>query len=56
MIQDFLILPKNKHLIFIKNKPLYDAIVNTLEENISDKSYPSPEQFTSVITNILEVL
>ena len=45
---------KSKLENFYKNKPLYDAIVNTLEENKSDKNYPNPEPFTSVITNILE--
>lgn len=39
-----------------KNKPLYDSILEKLNNTISDVVYKNPTDFTSVITNLLEVL
>ena len=36
-----------------KNKPVYDAVLSALRENISDKKYLSPEDFQPVLKNIL---
>ena len=33
---------------------MYDGIVNVLKDNISDKIYPKPESFVSIITKLLE--
>lgn len=37
-----------------KNKPLYDSIVETLEEAASDAVYPSPEAFMPVLRSVLK--
>jgi len=39
---------------FIANKPIYDSIVNTLKENISDKVYLKLSEFEPVIVNVLK--
>lgn len=44
---------KNKLDNFKKNKPIYDAIVDALNNAVSDKVYKNPETFTPVINNIL---
>lgn len=36
-----------------KNKPVYDKMLEILNDNISDKLYMSPEEFKPVITNLL---
>lgn len=36
-----------------KNKPVYDKMLEILNNNISDKLYMSPEEFKPVITNLL---
>ena len=38
---------------FRNNKPVYDAILSALRENISDEKYLSPEKFQPVLKNIL---
>ena len=38
---------------FYENKPLFDAIVNTLRNAINDKTYYSPKAFIPVVTEIL---
>lgn len=38
---------------YIKNKPIYDAIVDALNEAISETVYMNPESFTSVIMKLL---
>lgn len=38
---------------FKKNKPIYDAIVDALNNAVSDKVYNNPETFTPVVNNIL---
>jgi len=45
---------KNKLDNFKKNKPVYDAIIQTLQENISDNIWMNPETFTPVLTKILD--
>lgn len=35
------------------NKPVYDSIINTLNSNISDKTYNNPEDFLPVLTDVL---
>lgn len=35
------------------NKPLYDSILSTLKDNISEVTYKSPEEFMSVLSNVL---
>lgn len=37
-----------------KNKPLYDSIVETLENAASDAVYPSPEAFMPVLRSVLK--
>lgn len=44
---------KNKLDNFKKNKPIYDAIVDALNNAVSDKVYNNPETFTPVVNNIL---
>ena len=44
---------KNKLDNFKKNKPVYDAIVEALNNAVSDKVYKNPETFTPVVNNIL---
>lgn len=44
---------KNKLDNFKKNKPIYDAIVDALNNVVSDKVYKNPETFTPVVNNIL---
>ena len=44
---------KNKLDNFKKNKPIYDAIVDALNNAVSDKVYKNPETFTPVVNNIL---
>lgn len=39
---------------FFVGKPIYDAIIMALNENISDKKYLSPEQFMPVLTAVLK--
>lgn len=38
---------------FQANKPVYDAIITTLKENVSERIYNSPEAFASVLTKVL---
>mgnify|MGYP000060855241 CR=1 FL=1 len=40
---------KNKLDNFKKNKPIYDAIVEALNNAVSDKVYKNPETFTPVV-------
>lgn len=47
---------KNKLDNFKKNKPIYDAIVDALNNAVSDKVYKNPETFTPVVNNILSVI
>ena len=44
---------KNKLDNFKKNKPIYNAIVDALNNAVSDKVYKNPETFTPVVNNIL---
>lgn len=44
---------KNKLDNFKKNKPVYDAIVEALNNAVSDKVYKNSETFTPVVNNIL---
>ena len=44
---------KNKLDNFKANKPTYDAIINALQANISDKVWMNPETFTPVLTKVL---
>lgn len=44
---------KNKLDNFKKNKPIYDAIVDALNNAVFDKVYKNPETFTPVVNNIL---
>lgn len=44
---------KNKLDNFKKNKPIYDAIIDALNNAVSDKVYKNPETFTPVVNNIL---
>lgn len=44
---------KNKLDNFKKNKPVYDAIVEALNNAVSDKVYKNTETFTPVVNNIL---
>lgn len=44
---------KNKLDNFKKNKPIYDTIVEVLNNAVSDKVYKNPETFTPVVNNIL---
>lgn len=44
---------KNKLENYKKNKPVYDAIIEALNNAVSDNVYKNPEEFTPVITNIL---
>ena len=44
---------KNKLDNFKKNKPVYDAIVEALNNAVSDKVYKNSEEFTPVVNNIL---
>ena len=39
---------------FKKNKSVYDAIIQTLQDNISDNVWMNPETFTPVLTKILD--
>lgn len=44
---------KNKLDNFKKNKPVYDTIINALNNAVSDKVYKNPETFTPVVNNLL---
>lgn len=44
---------KDKLDSYKRNKPTYDAIVETLTNNISEKLYMNPESFTPVLTKIM---
>ena len=44
---------KQKLENYYKNKPLFDKIIKTLQENISEKIYLSPEEFLPVLSNLL---
>lgn len=44
---------KKKLESYNKNKPLFDSIVETLQVAISDKVYPSPEDFMPVLSAVL---
>lgn len=46
---------KKKLNKFIESKPLFDMIVATLKENISDEIYLSPKPFLKHLTNILSI-
>lgn len=39
---------------FYENKPLFDSIISTLKESISDEIYYSPKPFIMVLKNILK--
>ena len=39
---------------YYEKKPIYDAIIQALRENISDSIYMNPESFMPVLTEILE--
>ena len=41
---------------FQANKPLFDAIIETLHQSISDDVYMSPEPFIPVLTNVLSAV
>lgn len=47
---------KTKLAKYRDSKPLYDAILETLRANYSDKLYMAPEQFRPVLQKMLEVL
>ncbi|WP_406029685.1 N-6 DNA methylase [Succinivibrio sp.] len=47
---------KKKYDEFIKSKSLYESIITTLKDNISDKKWLSPEDFAPVIKQIFEKL
>lgn len=38
---------------YMNNKPVYDAIIESLKNNISDKKYNNPESFMPVIIDVL---
>ena len=44
---------QNKLAKFYETKPLYDAILQTLNDNISDEKWMSPEAFEPVLTKVL---
>lgn len=44
---------KDKLDSYKRNKPTYDAVVETLTNNISNKLYMNPESFTPVLTKIM---
>lgn len=44
---------KDKLDSYKRNKPTYDAIVETLTNNISEKLYMNPESFTPILTKIM---
>jgi len=44
---------QKKYDKYIENKPVYDMILQTLEANISDSRYYSPEEFIPVLTDVL---
>lgn len=44
---------KDKLDSYKRNKPVYDTIVETLVNNISDKLYMNPESFTPVLTKVM---
>lgn len=43
---------QNKLSNYEKNKPIYDAIIEALNDAVSDDVYKNPETFTPVITNL----
>lgn len=45
---------KNKLDNYKKNKPIYDAILEALNNAISNDIYKNPESFTPVVTNLLK--
>lgn len=45
---------KNKLDNYLKNKPTYDAIVEALNNAVSNDIYKNPESFTPVVTNLLK--
>ena len=45
---------KNKLDNFKQNKSIYDTVIKTLQDNISDKVWMNPETFTPVLTKILD--
>ena len=44
---------KDKLDSYKRNKPVYDTIIETLINNISDKLYMNPESFTPVLTKVM---
>lgn len=44
---------KDKLDSYKRNKPVYDTIIETLTNNISDKLYMNPESFTPVLTKVM---
>ena len=44
---------KDKLDSYKRNKPVYDTIIETLVNNISDKLYMNPESFTPVLTKVM---
>lgn len=47
---------KNKLESYKRNKPVYDAIIETLNKNVSTQVYKNPEDFVPIINNILSVV
>lgn len=44
---------QKKYDKYIENKPVYDMILQTLEDNISDNRYYSPDEFIPVLADVL---
>lgn len=44
---------RKKYELFIKNKPIYDSIVDSLMNNTSNQIYKSPDEFVPVIESVL---
>ena len=46
---------RRKYEAMLKNKPLYESILQTLKENISDKVYKEPKSFIELLSSILSI-
>ncbi len=46
---------RRKYEAMLKNKPLYESILQTLKANISDKVYKEPTGFIALLSSILSV-
>ncbi len=55
--QGVAISDKDKKVLekLIEGKPIYDSIISTLRDNVSDKVYRSPKPFIEYLTSILSV-